>query len=178
MQCQLVPHAVILMRQGCNRSAEGEAISRGMGDLLESLVTHGRPSCVPSGPSTASAGGHCLAWPAFTAAEGQTMVFGNWYDSTRPLTEVVPHRMLERVLAGGERKLERACDFLDSTYWDPASWDSYPLTPPAAVNAEARAVDVRAGEALLPLLGLVVAVALLIRSHGPYWHADHRTQAL
>ena len=64
------------------------------------------------------------------------MVFGNWYDSDRPLIEGVPHSALDRVLAGGERSLDSACDFLDSTFWDPASWDAAPPTPHTDLSAD------------------------------------------
>ena len=115
----------------CNRSAEDEALSTAWGAMFDGLLTSRQPGCAPS-----SARGGCVHWPAFDAA-GQTMLLGNWYDHSLPLSSVVDDDALlsADMVGDGERKLASTCSYVDTIYWLPDArgryWASNAAIPPA-----------------------------------------------
>ena len=67
----------------CSRTAEGTALSLAWGRMLDSLLLHGSPGCMPSVGNRGDSRDRndnstsCVSWPKFDAA-GETLVLGNW----------------------------------------------------------------------------------------------------
>ena len=139
----------------CRRTPDGEALSAFWASLLDSLLTAGEPGCAPSGH------GECVAWPAYNAASGHTMVLGNHYDPSSSLSTVVSDAGMRRVF-GGDLDLDRACDLWDTLYWLPDG--SNPENLDDGVSVEAVAIT-WSGASLgaLPLGFVAVLVASRLR---------------
>ena len=142
----------------CSQTAEDTALSTAWGAMLDGLLTSSEPGCAPSSTS-----GGCVPWPAFDAT-GQTMLLGNWYDHSRPLSSVVGDGALlsADMVGDGERKLASTCPYVDSIYWLPDAhgryWASNAAIPQAAL-VDARGQFWRRQDALLAVVACMIGAS-------------------
>ena len=108
----------------CTRSAEDVVLATGWGRMLDSLLASGNPGCIPStsaehGHGSGDAAG-CVRWPAAGAA-GKTLLLGNWYNRSAPLSAVVTDADLTSggALGDGQTPLESSCMLQDRLFWLP-----------------------------------------------------------